>query len=86
VRSLGATRRGRARRVVHVSNGGIEVLTTLVEECLGVPLVLYSCRSLSVNTSLVYCQDEDDANAAVGVVDVVTKLTQYYIICLGEGW
>jgi diphthine-ammonia ligase len=41
---------------------GSEVLTVLVEECLGVPLILHTRRGQSVNTSLVYshCQDDDD--------------------------
>jgi diphthine-ammonia ligase len=43
---------------------GSEVLTVLVEECLGVPLILHTRRGQSVNTSLVYCQDNDDANDA----------------------
>jgi diphthine-ammonia ligase len=43
---------------------GSEVLTVLVEECLGVPLILHTRRGQSVNTSLVYCQDDDADNAA----------------------
>ena len=37
-----------------------ETITTLVEECLGVPLVLYQRKGSSFNTSLVYETTEED--------------------------
>ncbi len=37
-----------------------EVLATLVEQCLGVPLLLYQRRGRSSNTSLVYEQEDED--------------------------
>lgn len=55
---------------------GSEVLTVLVEECLGVPLILHIRRGQSLNTSLVYYEDTDNNGKDTTTQDEVEDLYQ----------
>jgi hypothetical protein len=46
---------------------GSKVRTVPVEECLGVPCILHTLRGQSVNTSLVYCQDDDATSTWIDI-------------------